>query len=849
MHYLYDGIWGKLRMSILVFFLINRSVFSAEIIFPGGTLADLEDLSPTLTFEDLTITGKLYLPPGGAATLHVDSLTITDTGGVGYSYSECTYRPAPDFTVTASGNVTVNGEIKLTGRSGARTTSSATCKQCWGEPGGDLRITASNILITADIDNHGGSGGTSVSIDCSSGCSGGQAGGIFLEGTNISISDTKLETYGGNGGLGTCYGSPSPGSDGDPGQIVIVASNQFKMHQSIVSTDGTVTLSAAESEIFGPILTDIFDVNIGGIIDELGPEVEVLAPLPDSVLNIDQSIEVRIRANDTGTGVKEIKVEGLGYSQLHTADEMQNGILTFTIMKPLAPATLQVKAWDNLGNSTVTSVSGLSLASDLIISEGEILEIIGDLNLGPEISITVSGNLIIKRGTNPKISANSLRITAAGIIKDEEQGPQEIYSKAPSLELVLQGQATIDGTIDLSGNEDWDYYTEDGGDITIQAAGISVTGNLKADGAHSTRKRGGHGGIIALKSSLSLQVSGSMSSTGGGSTFSYGGDGGTVSMNYLTIGSLASATLDLSMGSGWTGSGTVGNIESWYLGGSNPVATLTVKEVEPNSFVTDAQEVLVPVQVNGSVTQGDVGDLYLGNDIYEDLFVLKLSKPLAITVELVPVASDRDLDLLVVRDEDYVILGSGLQGVGITERIQSLALQPDTYFVMVSQFGEIPPEGSSYRLSISPTAGIDSDEDGLSDWWEEVHFVGLDHDGTLDSDADFLSDASEYNEGTHPLIADTDGDGMKDGWEISQGFDPLVTGLIGLSMRVELRPATPGSTILIQGYPGQHITLQRSENLETWENITTTTGIGFFKEYFIPEPESDQLNFYRVLSP
>jgi hypothetical protein len=204
-------------------------VSAATTIFPGGSLADLQALSPALTFDVLTISGTLSLPAGGSATLRVNQLTITATGGVGYTYSTCTYLPAPDFTVQATGRVVVNGDIDLVGRSGTRTLSSATCNQCGGEPGGTVRITADEITITSEILNHGGSGSTSVSDgSCSFGCAGGDGGGIYLNARNITLNRAALQTYGAAGGTGYCYGDENHGAEGAPGPVRLSANGLFK---------------------------------------------------------------------------------------------------------------------------------------------------------------------------------------------------------------------------------------------------------------------------------------------------------------------------------------------------------------------------------------------------------------------------------------------------------------------------------------------------------------------------------------------------------------------------------------------------------------------------------------------
>jgi pimeloyl-ACP methyl ester carboxylesterase len=69
----------------------------------------------------------------------------------------------------------------------------------------------------------------------------------------------------------------------------------------------------------------------------------------------------------------------------------------------------------------------------------------------------------------------------------------------------------------------------------------------------------------------------------------------------------------------------------------------------------------------------------------------------------------------------------------------------------------------------------DSDGDGMTDGWEVSN--GFDplnkQDASQDSDADGLSNLSEFTNKTAPRNADTDNDGMPDGWELTYKLNPL----------------------------------------------------------------------------
>ena len=75
------------------------------------------------------------------------------------------------------------------------------------------------------------------------------------------------------------------------------------------------------------------------------------------------------------------------------------------------------------------------------------------------------------------------------------------------------------------------------------------------------------------------------------------------------------------------------------------------------------------------------------------------------------------------------------------------------------------------------TAGfIDTDSDGLPDWWEKTWFGDLSATASGNPDSDSRTNVQEFHLGTNPVAADadTDGDGMVDDWEITHGLDPNV---------------------------------------------------------------------------
>ncbi|NVJ58768.1 MAG: thrombospondin type 3 repeat-containing protein [Gammaproteobacteria bacterium] len=94
-------------------------------------------------------------------------------------------------------------------------------------------------------------------------------------------------------------------------------------------------------------------------------------------------------------------------------------------------------------------------------------------------------------------------------------------------------------------------------------------------------------------------------------------------------------------------------------------------------------------------------------------------------------------------------------------------------FVENTKFYDLPEttqEGKLHFIAGVEVLGdaLDSDGDGLPDWYEDIHGLnnGID-DSALDLDGDGLSNLSEYLYGSNPKERDTDGDGISDFVEIN----------------------------------------------------------------------------------
>lgn len=121
--------------------------------------------------------------------------------------------------------------------------------------------------------------------------------------------------------------------------------------------------------------------------------------------------------------------------------------------------------------------------------------------------------------------------------------------------------------------------------------------------------------------------------------------------------------------------------------------------------------------------------------------------------------------------------GDGQAGDGFYGNTYYATSQPGIYQVVVDAEGESDLHGDYVRrarLSFAMERGVDSDQDGLPDHWEEDH--GLDPDvpnpTNSDPDGDTLFTFLEFQIGTHPLDSDTDNGGESDGSEYRRGAIP-----------------------------------------------------------------------------
>jgi hypothetical protein len=338
--------------------------------FSGGTLADLKALSPSLTFDELKITGGVVLPDSSQSsiltTITANKLTITSTGGFRYNWfggsyanasNDCKWVPAPSLTLNVSGDVVIDGNIALDGRPGVVINSIYDpCKWCNGMNGGNLTITGNTIMVKGELTNTGGDG--ALTTDYGNHCGSGDSGSLKLAAsTTMDLCSANFINKAGSG--------MDPSHNGSSGNVNVSAGGAYIMRDGNIVSTGPMTFSAATTDIWGTIRYGSLNETIGGAKDTDYPTITVLSSNVTATYN--ENAVVKVQASDLGMGLRGLRIQGLGNDQTYdiadcgpssaicTASALDSTITItgFKVNSDMAPLTLQVTAIDNKGNATL----------------------------------------------------------------------------------------------------------------------------------------------------------------------------------------------------------------------------------------------------------------------------------------------------------------------------------------------------------------------------------------------------------------------------------------------------------------------------------------------------------------
>ncbi|MDA7658122.1 immunoglobulin domain-containing protein [bacterium] len=142
---------------------------------------------------------------------------------------------------------------------------------------------------------------------------------------------------------------------------------------------------------------------------------------------------------------------------------------------------------------------------------------------------------------------------------------------------------------------------------------------------------------------------------------------------------------------------------------------------------------------------------------------------------------------------------------------------------------------------------VDTDEDGLSDGYEEL-VVGTNPE-LPDTDGDGLNDFDEIEtHNTDPLRSDSDGDGFLDGFELANKSAPLVASSqpnLTLEMALSDINGLPALKFETSPIVGGLITIEQSSDLKTWAPVVFFNGEGVAYETTVIRPPAAK-NAYRL---
>ncbi len=183
---------------------------------------------------------------------------------------------------------------------------------------------------------------------------------------------------------------------------------------------------------------------------------------------------------------------------------------------------------------------------------------------------------------------------------------------------------------------------------------------------------------------------------------------------------------------------------------------------------------------------------------------------------------------------DYVQAGEAAAGVGLFSETNSVTLSPGQYLAYAVR--AVAANGMASAMMpanryLTGTSVVDSDGDGIPDWWTMNYFghpAGQASDQSLAQDdpaGDGLSNLQKYLLGRNPLI-----------WDNLHftGCEYLANGQVKLT---------------VFGQVGQSYRLQTTTDFSAWTDVTNFTYTGTTTDVLDPNLQGAAARFYRVVKP
>ena len=568
---------------------------NASLVLQGGTYAQLGtvQLNSTGNFTELILDGNVTLS-GGTVTLSnnsqnyifgqnsADTLTnqetISGAGQIGHGVmtlvntGTINSNQSAGMTIQASGGVTNTGTMEATG--GATLAMASTTVNNVGGTiaantgtlqlnssvinAGNVTLTGASTLQLNTATIHGGSTITNSStgtIDIASGSNvlGGtinnSAGGLFEISNNASVA---LQ-----GGTYSQLGTAQLNSSGNFTELILDG--------NVTLSGGTVTLSNnSQNYIFGQNSADTLtnQETIQGA-GQIGHGVMTL--VNSGTINSNQSAGLTIQANGGVTNTGTLEATSGAILALSSSGTVNNTGGTITANT----GTLQVtSSIVNGGTVSLVGASALQLNSATVhggtlinSSTGTISTVGGTSVLGGTINNSAGG--LIEVGNNTTLDLENGTYSQLGAV--------QLNSSGNFTELVIEGNATVNGTITMSANANNYILGAISGDVLTNQGTIQGAGNIGNGGMGLVNS----GTIIANASgNLLINVSGmNFNNTGtieaNGATLTLEGPGVT----FFTNDNQSTATL-----TGGTYIANGSNIQ--WNAGSNNITTLAANVTE-----------------------------------------------------------------------------------------------------------------------------------------------------------------------------------------------------------------------------------------------------------------------------